>query len=58
MFLHKNSSPVTPLIYEVTSVSKLRYSHFGHIQKDPKISFICNLFASRSSVISPYLWQL
>ena len=47
--------PVTPLTHDVTSASKLRYSHFRRIEKDPKISFKCFLFASRSPVISPQL---
>ena len=51
----KISIPVTPLTHDVTSASKLRYSHFGRIQKDPKISFKCFLFARRSPVISPQL---
>ena len=37
MFSHtKNSIPVTPLTYDVTSASKLRYSHFGRNKKTPK----------------------
>ena len=35
-FCTKNSIPVTPLTYDVTSASKLRYSHFGRIQKTLK----------------------
>ena len=54
-FCTKNSIPVTPLTHDVTSASKLRYSHFGRLQKDPKILFKCFLFASRSPVISPQL---
>ena len=54
-FCTKNSIPVTPLTHDVTSASKLRLSHFGRIQKDPKISFKLVLFASRSPVISPQL---
>ena len=35
-FRTKISIPVTPLTHDVTSASKLRYSHFGRIQNDPK----------------------
>ena len=55
LFLTVISTLVTPLTHDVTSASKLRYSHFGRIQKYPKISFKCFLFASRSPVISPQL---
>ena len=54
-FRTKISIPVTPLTHDVTLASKLRYPHFGRIQKDPKISLKCFLFASRSPVISPQL---
>ena len=54
-FRTKISIQVTPLTHDVTSASKLRKSHFWRIQKDPKISFKCFLFASRSPVISPQL---
>ena len=54
-FLTVISILVTPLTHDVTSASKLRYSHLGRIQNYPKISFKCFLFASRSPVISPQL---
>ena len=54
-FRTKISIPVTLLTHGVTSVSKLRYSHFGRIQNDPKIYFKCFLFASRSPVVLPQL---
>ena len=57
-FRNKISIPVTPFTHDVTSASKLRYSQFGRIQKDPKFSFKRYLIASRSTVISPQLWQL
>ena len=51
----KISIQVTPFTRDVTPASKLRFSHFGRIQKDPKVSFKSFLFASRSPVISPQL---
>ena len=54
-FRTKNSIPVKPLTHDATSASKLRYSHFGRIQKDYKISYKCFLFAIRSPVILPQL---
>ena len=54
-FRTKISILVTPLTHDVMSASKLRESHFGRIQKDPKISFKCFLFVSRFPVISPQL---
>ena len=35
-FCTKNSIPVTPLTHDVTSASKLRFSHFWRIQKTSK----------------------
>ena len=57
-FRTKISIQVTPLTHDVTSASKLRYSHIRRIQKDLEISFKCFLFTSRSPVISPQFWQL
>ena len=54
-FRAKNFIQVTPLTHDATSASKLRYSHFRRIQKDPKVSFKSFLFASRSPAISPQL---
>ena len=54
-FRTKISIPLTLLTHDVTPGPKLRESHFGHIQKDPKVSLKRFLFASRSTVISPQL---
>ena len=54
-FRTKISIPVTPLTHDVTSASKLRFSHFWRIQKDPNSRLNVFLFASRSPVISPQL---
>ena len=58
MFSHKhfNSSDSVNTWRNVSL--KIALIAFRCIQKDPKISFKCFLFASKSPVISLQLWQL